>query len=80
MVKDTKKINFAKDFKELEELTAWFEKEEVDLEEGLKKFERGLELASSLKTYLQKIDHKVKEIKAKFTSEAEQEELETPFN
>lgn len=69
MAKENKKINFAQLFKELEEITAWFEREEVDLEEGLKKFERGLELAKVLKDHLKKVENKVNEIKAKFESE-----------
>lgn len=67
----TKKINFGQLFKELEEITVWFEREEVDLEEGLKKFERGLELARLLKGHLKGAENKVSEIKAKFDSEAE---------
>lgn len=66
MSKESKKINFTQLFKELEEITAWFEREEVDLEEGLKKFERGLELAKLLKDHLRKVENKVNEIKAKF--------------
>ena len=66
MAKDNKKIDFAKLFKELEEISEWFEHEEIDLEEGLKKFERGLELAKVLKDHLKKVENKVSEIKAKF--------------
>ncbi len=62
-----KKINFAKSFEELEKITEWFESEEaLDLEKGLKKFERGLELASELKTLLSEVENKVNEIKKKF--------------
>jgi len=61
-----KKLPFAKAFEELEEITRWFEEEEVDVEEGLKKFERGLELAHVCKTYLSDVEHKVEEIKKKF--------------
>jgi exodeoxyribonuclease VII small subunit len=43
-----------------------FEREEVDLEEGLKKFERGLELAKGCKERLREVENKVVQIKAKF--------------
>ncbi len=66
----TKKIvNFASAFEELEQITQWFDGEEhVDLDEGLKKFERGLELSSSLKKKLAEVENKVEEIKLKFES------------
>jgi exodeoxyribonuclease VII small subunit len=59
--------NFAKAFEELEEITAWFDSEEnLDLDKGLKKFEKGLELASELKKKLSEVENKVEEIKNKF--------------
>ena len=38
-IKETKKINFSESFKELEKIVEGFEREEIDLEEGLKKFD-----------------------------------------
>lgn len=62
-----KKINFTKAFEELEGITEWFDSEDqLDLDEGLKKFERGLELAGDLKKKLSEVENKVQEIKAKF--------------
>ena len=60
------KFNFAEAFAELEKITEEFENETVDLEAGLKKFERGLELASELKTRLKEVENKVEIIKKKF--------------
>jgi exodeoxyribonuclease VII small subunit len=60
------KVNFAKAFEELEGITEWFEKGEVDLDEGLKKFERGLELAKLCKEKMSEVENKVTEIKKKF--------------
>ncbi len=62
----SKPKSFAKAFEELEEITRWFEGGETDLDEGLKKFERGLELAQFCKGKLAEVENKVKEIKAKF--------------
>ncbi|OGL94867.1 exodeoxyribonuclease VII small subunit [Candidatus Uhrbacteria bacterium RIFOXYB12_FULL_58_10] len=60
------KINFQKAIEELEAITEWFEGTEVDLDEGLKKFERALELASACKEKMDEFENKVKEIKKKF--------------
>jgi len=62
-----KEISFAKAFEELETITEWFEKGEVDLDEGLKKFERGLELSKFCKGKLSEVENKVESIKAKFS-------------
>ena len=61
-----KKIDFAKAFEELEAITEWFEREDTDLDEGLKKFERGLELASQCKEKLSEVENRVREIKERF--------------
>lgn len=61
-----KEESFAKAFAELEELTEWFETEEVDLDEGIKKFERGLELAQICKKKLSEVENKVSSLKKKF--------------
>ncbi len=63
----TKKQNFAEAFAELEAITEWFEKGDVDLDEGLKKFERGLELAKMCKTKLAEVENTVIELKKKFS-------------
>lgn len=62
-----KDVDFSKGFQELEEITRWFDsQEQLDLDAGLKKFERGLELASELKKKLTEVENKVEEIKQKF--------------
>ncbi len=61
-----KEINFAKAFEELEAITEWFERDGADLDEGLKKFERGLELAKQCKEKLSEVENKVETIKKKF--------------
>lgn len=63
-----KKQSFAKMFEELEEITKWFDSEEqIDLDLGLKKFERGLALANDLKKRLADVENSVEEIKKKFS-------------
>lgn len=58
-----KKFNFAKSYQELQKIVEWFEKEDVDLEEGIAKFEDGSKLVSDLKNYLEKMENKIKELK-----------------
>jgi len=60
------KLVFSEAFAELEAITEWFEKGETDLDDGLKKFERGLELAKACKSKLSEVENKIKELKAKF--------------
>jgi exodeoxyribonuclease VII small subunit len=64
----SKKPNFSEAFAELEAITEWFETGEVDLDEGLKKFERGLELAQICKAKLADVENKVIELKKKFNA------------
>ena len=64
--KADKKIDVEKGFKELEEITTWFEEGEGDLDEGLKKFERALSLAKDLKKRLKEAENTIQEIKKSF--------------
>ena len=70
-VKEAKKANFAEAFKELEDIVQWFEASEVDLEEGLKTFERGLELARTCRARRAEVENKVTQIKEKFSDYAD---------
>ena len=64
----SKKIAFADAFQELEAITEWFETQNVDLDEGVKKFERGLELAAMLKAKLADVEDTVVTLKKKFAA------------
>jgi exodeoxyribonuclease VII small subunit len=61
-----KSLRFGESLKELEDIVQWFEQEDVDLEEGIARFERGVELAKKCKARLKEVENKVTEIKAKF--------------
>ncbi len=65
-----KKFQFDNAMTELEAITAWFESKDVDLDQGLVKFERGMELASQLKDHLTTVENRVEKIKAKFGAPA----------
>ncbi len=58
--------NFAARLKELEDITGWFESEEIDLDQALVKFERGMSLAAELKDHLKTVQNRVEKIKQKF--------------
>lgn len=74
--KTDKKFHFDQAFTELEQITEWFEKEDIDLEEGLTKFERGLEIARKLKERLGEVENRVETIKQKFADVVEDDSVE----
>lgn len=61
--------SFAELYAELEEIVAWFEGEVADVDESLKKFERGAEIAQQLQAQLKQTENKVSKIKGKFELE-----------
>lgn len=66
--KDAKTLDIAKSFQELEETAAWFEQGDADVDKGLAKFERAMEIADALKKRLAEAENKVKDIKKKYDS------------
>jgi len=71
-----KTFDFAKAIEELEEINRWFQNEEINLDEGLSKFRRGLELIKKSRERLKQVENEFKEIKKEF-SEEESEAEET---
>ena len=65
-----KPFEFEKALKELEDITAWFESTDVDLDQGLAKFERGMELSAALKQHLLGVENRVEKIKQRFSAPA----------
>lgn len=59
-------FKFEQALAELEDITNYFESTDVDLDAGLVKFERGMELAALLKNHLAAVDNRVEKIKQKF--------------
>ena len=75
----TKPFEFEKALKELEEITAWFESSDVDLDQGLAKFERGMELSAQLKEHLQTVENRVEKIKQRFNEPAAKATADEPI-
>ncbi len=71
----TKPFEFEKALQELEAITAWFEQTDVDLDMGLAKFERGMELAGELKTHLATVENRVEKIRQRFSAAKSSPEL-----
>ena len=63
-----KPFNFETALKELEDITRWFESSDADLDQGLVKFERGMELAAQLKSHLSGVENRVEKIKQRFSA------------
>ena len=56
---------------ELEELLAWFEQDDLDIEEALKKYEQGQTLASDIKKRLADVENKITVLEKKFDQASE---------
>ncbi|MFH1706138.1 MAG: exodeoxyribonuclease VII small subunit [Patescibacteria group bacterium] len=67
-----KAFDFAKAIEELEEINRWFQNEEINLDEGLSKFRRGLELIKKSRGRLKEVENEFKEIKKEFSEEESQ--------
>lgn len=64
-----KKFNFGEAYKEIEEIGEWFQKESIDLDEAIKKYERGLVLIAKCKERLKETENKLKEIQTQYAEE-----------
>lgn len=51
---------------ELAEIMAWFESEEVDLDQAVAKYEEAMKLLADMESYLKTAENKIKKIAAKF--------------
>jgi exodeoxyribonuclease VII small subunit len=58
-------FNYSEAIAELEEITSYLESAEVDLDEAIKKFDRGSELANQIEKYLKTAENKIRSIKEK---------------
>lgn len=59
----------------LEEITTYFAQEEVDLDEGIKKYEAGMQLAKEIRDQLTSYELKINEIKSKYDEDLESSDL-----
>lgn len=66
--KPASNFDFSRNMKELEEIAAYLEGSDVDLDEAIAKFERGALLATELKQYLAKAEGRVEQLKQDFSA------------
>jgi exodeoxyribonuclease VII small subunit len=62
MSKKQAKFNFNQALLELEEINRWFQQEDIDLEEGLKKLKSGKELIAKCRSRLKEVENEFVEI------------------
>ena len=55
---------------ELEAIIIDLQRDDLDIDEALQKYERGLEITQALEKYLQTAENKVTELKARFDATA----------
>lgn len=58
-------FKYSNALQELEDITAYLESNDVDLDEAIKKFQRGSELASQIEEHLKNAENTVKTIRSK---------------
>ena len=56
---------------ELEELLAWFEQDDLDIEEALAKYEKGQALAGDIKKRLGEVENKITVLEKRFDQASE---------
>lgn len=66
--KPASNFDFSGSMKELEEIAAYLEGSDVDLDEAITKFERGAALATELKQYLAQAEGRVEQLKNDFSA------------
>lgn len=52
--------------RELDELIAWFDQDDFDLDEALKKFDEGIKLTEDIEERLKKLENKITVLREKF--------------
>ncbi len=52
--------------RQLDELIAWFDHDDFDLDEALKKFDEGVKLTSTIEERLQKLENKITVLRERF--------------
>lgn len=62
-----KNETIAEKLEKLEQLLAWFESEEITVEEALKKYEEALQLSKELESQLKNAKNQIEVVKKKFS-------------
>lgn len=63
MPKQNKKFSFRETFGELEKINEWFSRDDIEIDEALEKFKKGMELVRISKKQLAEAENEFKRIK-----------------
>ncbi len=63
-----KKVNYQGLSAELEAILSELQSGELDIDEAVKKYQRGMEIVQELQKYLKEAENKVKKVKADFSN------------
>ena len=63
------KFDFTKAYYELEQINEWFQQEDIDLEKGIEKYKRGLELVKKCRERLKTTENQLRDIQKEFPKE-----------
>lgn len=67
-------LTISSQLQQLDELIAWFDQNDFDLDEALKKFDEGVKLTEQLEQRLNKLENKITVLKQKFDAGSERSE------
>jgi exodeoxyribonuclease VII small subunit len=56
-------FNFNESYATLQKIVAWFEQGNIDLEEGIQKYEEGNKIAMELREYLATVENRITDLK-----------------
>ena len=70
MSKQTNEPSLQQQMARLDELAAWFEQEDFDIEEALKKFDEATELAVTVKARLGELENNITVLKQRFDNQS----------
>ncbi len=60
------RVDYKKLQGELDAILVWFESDEVELDQAIAKYERGMEITKELEKYLKTAENKIEIVKKKF--------------
>lgn len=69
MSKTTDKLTLQQQMTRLDELAAWFDQDDFDIEKALGKFDEATELAADIKTRLAELENNITLIKQRFDND-----------
>lgn len=63
------KFNFTEAYQKIEDINKWFQGEDIDLDDAIRQYERGMDLIKKCKDRLKEAENKFEEIKKRYEAE-----------